>query len=66
MTFDEWNKTTLPQSNDCTVEDEMRRAWDASAAVMRERIARVFDVPARISGEAEDWSRAAAAKIRAL
>jgi hypothetical protein len=30
----------------------------------RERIAQMFDVPNHIHGEAEDWSRAAAVRIR--
>ena len=33
-------------------------------AAERERIAQMFDVPPHIHGEAEEWSRAAAARIR--
>ena len=32
----------------------------------REEIACMFDVPPHLHGEAEDWSRAAAADIRAM
>jgi hypothetical protein len=33
-------------------------------AAERERIAQMFDVPGHIHGEADEWSRAAAARIR--
>lgn len=39
-------------------------ALDAAVAAERERCAQLFDVPAGINGEAEDWARAAAARIR--
>jgi len=29
VTFDEWIRTSIPNSNEASVEDEMRRAWDA-------------------------------------
>lgn len=38
---------------------------DAAVSAERERLAQLFDMPATMHGEAEDWCREVAARIRA-
>ena len=45
-------------------EEDMLAYAEQEVVAERERIAQMFDVPRHINGEAEDWSRAAAARIR--
>ena len=40
-------------------------AIDAAVALERERLAQLFDMPETMHGEAEDWCREVAARIRA-
>jgi len=45
-------------------QEHLERLVNLVRAAERERIAQMFAVPRHIHGEAEDWSRAAAARIR--
>ena len=47
------------------LENAVRAYGEACAAAERERIAASFDIPLAITGEAEEWCRAAARSIRA-
>ena len=55
----------------CLLAIDMRKAADrdfrpieAAVAAERERLAQLFDTPVTIHGEAEDWCREVAARIR--
>ena len=57
---------SLVYSDGCAgvTQQHLERLVALVRAAERERIAQMFDVPGHIHGEAEEWSRAAAARIR--